>query len=181
MRGKLPRTKLLTLTLALALTACVALPTPATDVPIPTLAPSTQVPSITLTPDPCAPENIEAEVQKVHRFMREFDDASSLAASRPREELGDAIAELQRIRRDTEDQPTPNCLADLRTFQVSHMNTVINTLIAFMGQTDQQVVDNGIALARQQHDRYTLELARLLGLTVVPATVLAPPTLTPTP
>lgn len=178
MRGTSPKAYILTLCIAIVLTACVAVPTTATEAP--TLAPS-QVPSVTSTPDPCAPENIEAEVQKVHRHMREFDDASSLAASRPREELGDAIAELQRIRRDTEDQPTPGCLADLRTFQVSHMNTVINTLIAFMSENDQQVVDQGIALARQQHDRYTLELARLLGLTVVAATVIPPATLTPTP
>lgn len=175
---KLPKIKIFTLSVMLALSACVALPTTSTEAP--TLVPS-QAPTITSTPDPCAPENVEVEVQKVHRYMREFDDASSLAASRPREELADAIAELQRIRRETEDQLTPGCLADLRTFQVSHMNTVINTLIAFMGQNDQQVVDQGIALARQQHDRYTLELARLLGLTVVPATMIAPPTLTPTP
>ncbi len=62
------------------------------------------------------------------------------------------------------------------------MNSVINTLIAFMGGAGQQSLDQGIALARQQHDQYTLELARLLGLTVVPAT--APPSApseTPTP
>lgn len=132
------------------------------------------VEAATSTPDPCGPESLEAEVQKVHTHMREFDDASSLAASRPREELGDAVAELQRIRRETEDQPTPPCLADLRTYQVSHMNAVINTLISFMGGADQASVDQGIAQARDLHDRYTLELARLLGITVEPASVVTP-------
>jgi hypothetical protein len=61
------------------------------------------------------------------------------------------------------------------------MNTVINTLIAFLGGSDQKTVDQGIALARQQHDQYTLELARLLGLTVEPATIISPATETPTP
>lgn len=135
----------------------------------------------TVTPDPCAPENIEAEVNKVHKFMREFDDASSLAASRPREQLPDAIAELQRIRREAEDQVTPHCLGDLKTYQISHMNSVINTLIAFMGGSDQELVNQGIGLAREQHDQYTLELARLLGLTIEPATVIPLPTLTPSP
>jgi hypothetical protein len=132
------------------------------------------VPPITNTPDPCGPESIEGEVQKVHTYMREFDDASSLAASRPQEELGNAIAELQRIRRETEDQPTPACLTDLRTFQVSHMNAVINTLVGFMGGSDQATVDQGIAQARDLHDNYTLELARLLGLTVEPASIVTP-------
>lgn len=139
----------------------------------------TSAPSATSTPDPCAPENIEAEVQKVHKFMREFDDASSLAASRPREELADAISDLQRIRREAEDQVIPHCLGDLKTYQVSHMNSVINTLVAFMGGSDQQIVDRGIALAREQHDQYTLELARLLGLTIEAATIIPPPAETP--
>ena len=136
---------------------------------------------MTSTPDPCATENIEAEVQKIHAFMREFDDASTLAASRPREELADSISNLQRIRREAEDQPTAPCLAILKTHQVSHMNSVINTLVAFMGGADQAAVDQGIALARDQHDQYTLELARLLGITVEPASTIATPQQTPNP
>jgi hypothetical protein len=145
-------------------------------------APSaTPIVAPTNTPDPCAHENIEAEVQKVHKYMREFDDASALAASRPREELAGAIADLQKIRREAEDQQIPSCLGDLKTYQISHMNSVINTLIAFMGGSDQKLVDQGIALARQQHDQYTIELARLLGLTIEPATVVPLVTATPVP
>lgn len=166
--------------LAVLLSACGNTPPAAVDnvgnTPV-----ATSAPTMTNTPDPCGPENREAEVQNIHKYMREFDDASSLAASRPREQLADAIAELQRIRRESEDQPTPSCLVDLKTYQISHMNSVINTLMAFMSGTDQQAVDQGIALAREQHDQYTLELARLLGLTIEPATVVPPPTETPTP
>jgi hypothetical protein len=133
------------------------------------------------TPDPCLPGNIEAEVEKVHKFMREFDDASLLAANMPQEQLGDAIANLQKIRRDAEDQEVPSCLNTLKTYQIAHMNSVINTLIAFMGDTDQATVDQGIAVARQQHDDYTLELARILGLTVVPADEAQTLQVTPTP
>ena len=170
----------LILALSFVLAACGnAAPTPITEyiVVTATLPPSTVTSTVTntvtntvvSTPDPCAPENIKASVQEVHKFMREFDDASTLAASRPREELADSIANLQRIRRDAEDQSTPGCLGTLKTYEVSHMNSVINTLIAFMGGADQKSVDQGIAVARQQHDQYTLELARLLGITMVPA------------
>ena len=135
----------------------------------------------TSTLDPCGRPQVEAEVQKVHKHMREFDDASILASNMPREQLSSAIADLQRIRREAEDAQTPGCLTDLKQIQVQHMNTVINTLIVFMGGTDQQTLDQGIALARQQHDEYTLELARILGLTVVPATLPPAPSATPTP
>jgi hypothetical protein len=137
-------------------------------------------PTTTLTPDPCSPGQIEAEVQKVHKHMREFDDASILASSTPRERLSDSIADLQRIRREAEDETIPACLTDLKKYQVDHMNSVISTLISFMSGADQQSLEQGIALARQQHDQYTLELARVLGLTVVPATP-SPNTITETP
>lgn len=166
----------LALALTIFLSACGG------NVPASNSTPSATPPSAaTNTPDPCASENIEAEVQKVHSYMREFDDASSLAASRPREQLADAIADLQRIRREAEDQVIPHCLGNLKTYQISHMNSVINTLIAFMGGSDQALVDQGIALAREQHDQYTLELARVLGLTIEPATTVPLPTETPSP
>lgn len=137
----------------------------------------------TATPDPCSLPQLEEEVQKIHRHMREFDDASILASNMPREQLSGSIAELQRIRREAEDETIPNCLLTLKTHQIEHMNSVIETLVAFMGGTDQQTLEQGISAARQQHDDYTLELARLLGLTVVPATVpvLNTPPETPTP
>ncbi|GAB4444208.1 MAG: hypothetical protein OHK0041_00200 [Anaerolineales bacterium] len=175
------RSALLILLLTL-LPACVSAPATASPSPeVQYIVVTATPPPATSTPDPCAPENIEAEVQKIHAYMREFDDASTLAASRPRQELAASIADLQRIRRNAEDQPTPSCLATLKLYQVSHMNTVINTLIAFMGGADQTAVDQGIALARDQHDRYTLELARLLGLTVEPATSIIAPSQTPSP
>lgn len=166
------------------LAGCGNLPaTPAATAAIPepsaTVVTSTDTPLS--TPDPCSRPQLETEVQKVHKHMREFDDASILASNMPREQLSDPIADLQRIRREAEDEQVPGCLTNLKLIEVQHMNTVISTLIVFMGGTDQQTLDQGIALARKQHDEYTLELARLLGLTVVPATLPPVPTETATP
>ena len=66
------------------------------------------------------------------------------------------------------------------------MNVVISTLINLIGYSNgtvsKDVIDQGIALARQEHDKYTIELARVLGLTMVPAaTVEAQPSSTPSP
>lgn len=169
---------LLVLIATIILSACGNAPTPTEE---PAQLFPTAVPSV--TPDPCAPENIEAEVQKIHKFMREFDDGSSLAASVPVDQLTPVISDLQKVRRDAEDQPVPPCLTTLKTYQISHMNVVIGTLINLIGfangSVTKDVIDQGITLARQEHDKYTLELARVLGLTPVVATAF--PTQTPTP
>ena len=147
----------------------------ATPIPTSTIA-------ITTTPDLCAADHIKAEVDRVHRHMREFDDASILASSMPRDQLSTSIADLQRIRREAEDETVPACLENLRNFQIQHMNSVIETLLAFVrGNSDQAVLNQAIALAGQQHDQYILELARLLGITPVPGTAVAVPSATPTP
>ena len=138
--------------------------------------------AVTTTPDLCAADHIKAEVDRVHRHMREFDDASILASSMPRDQLNTSIADLQRIRREAEDETVPACLENLRNFQIQHMNSVIETLLAFVrGNSDQAVLNQAIALAGQQHDQYILELARLLGITPVPGTAVAVPSATPTP
>ena len=148
-----------------------------------TQEPATLVPTleITVTPDLCAAENLEDSANKVHRHMREFDDASTLASSMPRDQLSGSIAELQRIRREAQDEVIPPCLENLKGYQIQHMNVVIDTLIAFMRGIDQQVLDQGIALAGQKHDQYVIELARILGITIVPATPFIVPSETPTP
>ena len=100
--------------------------------------------------------------------MQEFDDAAVIAASARREELTKPIAELQRIRRNAEDMPTPACLKTLKETQLAHMNVVIETLMAFMDKADQESIDQGIVLARQLHNQYLVEMAKLLGVTVAP-------------
>ena len=151
-----------------------------TDEPATPTPTSTMV--ITMTPDLCAPESIQAEVNKVHRLMREFDDASKLTYSIPRDQLSSSIADLQRIRREAEDELVPACLGNLRSYQIQHMNLVIDTLLAFLrGSSDLAVLNQGVALAGQQHDQYVLELARLLGLTPVVGTAVVVPSATSTP
>ncbi|HSB00633.1 MAG TPA: hypothetical protein VLE49_08280, partial [Anaerolineales bacterium] len=136
-----------------------------------------------VVPDPCAAGQIGTTVEQVNQHMHEFDDTALLASNMQGEQLSSAIANLQKIRREADDEQVPDCLTKLKAYQIEHMNSVINTLIAFVNGTDQQTIDQGINIARQQHDQYTLELARLLGLNVVRATPAAvgTPIGTPTP
>ncbi|MBN1449377.1 MAG: SH3 domain-containing protein [Anaerolineales bacterium] len=131
----------------------------------------------TATPDPCAPENLPAEVEKVHKLMREFDDISLLAPDILREMLYPVISDLQRVRRDVEDLQVPSCLVNLKQYELAHMNTVINVMVYLLRNgpdANPEVVSQGIAQAKQQHDQYILELANVLGLTVVAAPTTAP-------
>lgn len=163
---------------AMLVTGCGRVQTPPPTV---TEEPASSTPTITATPDLCASESVQSEVDRVHRHMREFDDASILASSTPRDQLNNSIADLQKIRRESEDEKIPACLQNLKQYQIQHMNSVIDTLIAFISGSDQTVLDQGIAIARQQHDQYTLELAHILGITVVPAATVVVPSQTPTP
>ena len=151
----------LLLAAVLTMTACTVQPAlPAT----PTVTP---IPTFTATPDPCSPPELQKHIAEADRLMREFDDGSLLAQNTPRDLLLDPISELQRIRRAAEDQEIPACLYDLKSYQLAHMNTVIEILIGFLKEADPEAVNQAAAQARQLHDQYTIEMARLLGVTLV--------------
>lgn len=129
----------------------------------------------TWTPDPCLSATMNQSVRPINDLQREFNDASELAANLPREQLQPSISEMQRIRRAAEDQPIPACLETLKQFQLAHMNTVIDTLLAFVGGADSDTLSRGLAKARNEYDQYTFEMARLLGVTLIPATETSTP------
>jgi hypothetical protein len=138
--------------------------------------PQTAVPATTTTTghDPCSSENLPTTVQEINDLMREFDDASQLPANLFAQQLPDVISNLQRIRRAAEDLQIPPCLGTLKTHQLNHMNLVIQTLIAFVGGMDQETLKDGLAMAREEHDLYSLEIVRLLGVTLAPITATPP-------
>jgi hypothetical protein len=132
-------------------------------------ATASPTPNVTATPDLCSKENLPGEVNKINDLMREFDDYSRLASSTPQDKLVQVIPSLQEVRRRAQAQETPQCLMNLKVLQINHMNTVIEILMAFMGNAKAENVNQGIAQARELHMQYDVEIARLLGLTLVPA------------
>jgi hypothetical protein len=135
-----------------------------------TLSTATTVPD----EDPCSPQNLPTTVQPINDLMREFDDASQLASNLSTRKLPEIISNLQRIRRDAEDVNIPACLGTLKTHQLNHMNLMIQTLLAFVGGADQAVLTSGLEQARKEHDLYSLEIVRLLGITLAPITATPP-------
>ncbi|MDP1714433.1 MAG: SH3 domain-containing protein [Anaerolineales bacterium] len=151
---------LLVLTISLLVAACGKDATPAAT------PAATEPPTITATPDLCSSENLPAQAARIHNLMREFDDYSSLASNTPQAQLVVLIPEMQRILRNAEDQAVPACLQGLKKLQAAHMTVVVQTLMAFMSNSDINLVDTGILQSRELHTQYDIELARLLGLTL---------------
>jgi hypothetical protein len=149
-----------------------------TPAPSPTGAPPTvaRTAAPTATVDPCATELIRPDIEKVDALMQEFYDASALAAQTPANRLLEVIPSLQEIRRRAQALKVSHCLDTLRSYQISHMNMVINTMISFMGNADQSVLMEGIVQARLLNEAYKKEKARLLGEPYIP-----PATATPMP
>jgi hypothetical protein len=131
-----------------------------------TLSTATIVPN----DDPCSTQNLPVTVQPINDLMREFDAAAQLASNLPAPQLPEVISNLQRIRRDAEDVRIPACLTTLKTHQLNHMNLMIQTLLEFVGGTEKQALTNGLEQARKEHDLYSLEIVRLLGITLEPIT-----------
>jgi hypothetical protein len=163
--------------------------------------------AVTLTPDPCARENVPTEIAEMEKLTREFDDIYSIAAITPSTQLTPLITDLSRVRRSAEDFQVPACLLLLKEYQVGEMNAYIEamlTLVAALtvqvnplpGMTQQEydqamneAVSQYYALANQHlqnaaglENKYAIEKARLLGVTLVPTptTVVIPSPITTT-
>lgn len=132
----------------------------------PALAPTTFTPDL----DPCASQNLPAALQEINGLMREFDSVARQDPGTSFQQLPEIISDLQRIRRAAEDLPIPPCLRTLKTHQLNHMNLMIQTLLAVVGGGDQQTLNTGLAIAQAEYERYSLELVRLLGITLAPIT-----------
>jgi len=135
---------------------------------------SSQLPVPTITADPCSSDHLPATIQEFNDLTREFDDAVQLASNLPVQQLPEIISNMQRIRRAAEDLDAPTCVTALKTHQLNYMNGMIQTLLAFVGGADGGSINNGLALARQEHELYSLEVVQLLGITLVPETAIPP-------
>lgn len=123
-----------------------------------------------LMDDPCAAPNLPTTVQELVNLMSEFDNISQQVPGASTQQYPSIISELQRVRRAAEDTQIPPCLGTLKTHQLNHMNLMIQTLIAFVGGTSQEELNAGLENARKEHDLYSLEIVRLLGITLAPLT-----------
>ena len=130
--------------------------------------------TFTPDPDPCSPQNLPASVEGINALTREFDETSQ-QVSNSSQELPEIVADLQRIRREAEDLPVPDCLSTLKTHQLKYMNLAIQVLLSFLANPHPDILKNGLEIAQQEQNLYSLEMVRLLGITLAPVTESPPP------
>jgi hypothetical protein len=97
-----------------------------TSTPEPTIISlPTNTPAPTNTPDACSPEGIPQQVERLHALTREFDDTFGLAQTLRIDETVSLVQDMQRTKRNAEDQNVPACLAKLKEYQLLYMNAGI--------------------------------------------------------
>jgi len=158
---------LIVIVLSLVLLAACAAPATAPAAPAPTALPPTSTalpPAPTATLDPCSPQLLPGEIDKVAAISNRFDDITFMAQSTPTEQLAAVIIKLQEIRFDAQDHPVPACLDALKQGQLDFMAAVVETMINFMGGETGPSIQDKIDASRQVRQGYDAELSRLLGI-----------------
>jgi hypothetical protein len=118
---------------AVAVRTRVALELGPEPTPVPTPVPTpTPVPSP--TPVVCSTNDGRKAYDLLKQHGTEWTDAVTLAGSTPRVQLAPQIATLQRIRRDVQAQPWPECAQRAQALLVTTMNGIIDGLTDFLGQ-----------------------------------------------
>ena len=163
--------------LAIGLAACTT-PTPtATEAPLSAGPPTT--PLVAQTPDPCNKSNLNTTIKDYTNLTREFDDTAYVASFSPQAQLVEPVLKLQDVRRRVQALVTPDCLKNLRKYQIEYMNGVITALVHFLGGAKGDQVQAEIAATRSLRQKYDQELVTLLGITLVAPTAGAQPTPAP--
>jgi len=131
-------------------------------------SPEAEAPAITQAAvdniDPCAPEVIQTTGSPLQMLMDQFDDSADIAANSPHEQLAEPIANLQELRRETEDLLVPICLESLKTAQIDYMNSVIDTLLMFLSLQDEAVIMVGIEISDELRALYESQVSELYGI-----------------
>jgi signal transduction histidine kinase len=127
--------------------------------------------------DRCAPVHLTAEIVRVNKLTDEFDQYTSRALESGQSQLIQIIPDLQRVLRDAQDQDIPACLQALKELQIVHMDAMVQTLIYLHGHpmsasspdpNTVAYINAAIAQARELHEKYDIELSRLLDTALIP-------------
>ena len=68
----------------------------------------------TMTPDPCGPESISAEIEMIRGSLNEFQEVAFIAANTPRESLISPVMRLEEIRQHLISLVVSECVQDLK-------------------------------------------------------------------
>jgi len=124
--------------------------------------PALPTPDPTPTPDPCAPENLLEEVEKVQDLVNKFQDLAYVANFTPQAELIVPIMEMQAVRREMQKLDVPACEETIKAASLNYMNATINYLAFFMGGETEENVNAGIQNSQVLWETVLTEFNNLL-------------------
>lgn len=168
----------LVLVLSLVYGAANLTQTPPTPVSTNTEVAPTNSPFPTGTLNACSSANIPSQVEQLHAITREFDDTFGLAQTLRLEDAVPLVQDMQRIKRNAEDQIVPACLAKLKEYQLLYMNsgievfTTVYSLTSSNPNINQNTLNSVTVPLFEQvlgaAKLYLDEQAKLMGWTPIP-------------
>lgn len=132
------------LVLSFLLGSCAGLST--ADEPAATPMPPTPTPA----PDPCSPERIISETEKLQALVNSFQDAMNIANNTDVSLLIHPILRLQEIQKEIRAVEVPDCLETLKGKSIDYTISVVNYLLIFMNTQDPASEDLTAAIQGSQ-------------------------------
>jgi len=93
---------------------------------------------------PCGVRPVTAAAKQLNDFRTQFDDAYAVAQATSRIALAGPVANMQEIRRATQQLKMPGCMQKAKTLLVNGMDAAVNAFISFMGESSDSVVSGYI-------------------------------------
>jgi len=121
-------------------------PKPTESIPTPTPTPTESIPTPTPTPIvACPQEEVDVYIKEYGYIMEEWDDTYKIAQSTSRINLGSVIGDLQSIRREVSRLYAPECAYYISDITGVAMESSIDTLLSFLDQDSDSVVQGKLA------------------------------------
>ncbi len=122
------------------------------------------LPTPTSTPVPtqlaCSAQSLEYR-NNIREILSKWDDANQVASSSARISLGQAITNLQNVRREANNLDNPQCASLVQFNLIRYMDKVIEGYLAFMSQESDAKVNSIMTKSMGLLDQFTTELGNI--------------------
>ena len=107
-------------------------------------------PTPTATPDPCGPDNVMLEVEKIQALVNSFQDTAYIANNTDVNLLIHPILRLQEMQKELRELAVPDCLVPLKNRSIEYTVSVVNYLLLFMNLQDPAAVELTTAIQNSE-------------------------------
>ncbi|MDP2964911.1 MAG: SH3 domain-containing protein [Pelolinea sp.] len=96
---------------------------------------------LTMTPDPCGPESISAEIEMIRGSLNEFQEVAFIATNTPRESLISPVMMLEEIRQNLISLVVPECVQDLKQGYSDYTASLLRYFSKLMNKSAAKIAD----------------------------------------